>query len=146
MRSFKKFSFSSISTLKIRKMITISSINSIVEIHHLIVEINIRITFETIIHQTIDQMNTSTVEMNIEIEMINFKIVASKDALYVRNLIVDQSIIRKTSAMTRKSASSIDTHSSETIIDFVSTFWSMKMKKIRTMIIKRWFSISRKWH
>jgi hypothetical protein len=80
--------------------------------------------------------------------MMNFKIkiVVRKNALYVKNLIVDQSIIRKTSATICKSAFSIDIHNSETIIVFVNTFWNMKMKEMRTMIMKKWFSILRKWH
>ncbi len=77
---------------------------------------------EATIIQTIVEVNS---EMNFEGKtvMVNFiQIVARKDALYVGNLIVDQPIIRKTNATTRKSAFSIDTHNLETITVFVSTF------------------------
>ncbi len=95
----------------------------------MIVEINTRTIVETTITQIIDQVNIRIDEKDIEVnfevdQMIDFKIkiVVRKNVLYVRNLIVDQSIIRKMSATTRKSDFSIDTHSSETIIVFVSTF------------------------
>jgi hypothetical protein len=105
-------------------------IDNIVEDHHLIVEANTRTISETTIIQmivemtiiqTIDEVNF---EVNFEADrMIDFnQIVALKDVLYVKNLIVDQSIIRKTSATTRKSASQIDILNSETLIAFVSTF------------------------
>ncbi len=152
-KSFKKSLVSSICTFKIRTISTLL-IDNIVEDHHLIVEMNTRMIDETTIIQMIvettiirmiDEMNF---EMNFEKETItiNFKIVVRKGALYVGNLVVDQSITSKTSVTTRKSAFRIDTHSSETIIVFVSTFWSMKMKKMKTMIMKKWFSISRRWH
>jgi hypothetical protein len=79
----------------------------------------IQMIFEATIIQTIDEVDF---EVDFEIEMINSKIVVRKDASYVGNLIVGQPIIRKTSATTRKSAFRIDTHSSGTIIVFVSTF------------------------
>jgi hypothetical protein len=48
--------------------------------------------------------NHSIVERIFEAETIDFKIiVVSKSALYVKNLIVDQSIIQKRSERTRKS-------------------------------------------
>ncbi len=115
-KSFKKSLVSSINTFKIRTISTLLTDN-IVEDHHLIVEMNIRIIVETTITQTIDEMNF---EVNFEIKMINFKIDVQKDVLYVRNLIVDQSIIQKTSATTQKSVFRLDTHSSGTIIVFVS--------------------------
>ncbi len=115
MRSFRKSRFSN--TLKIRAASTLLTDN-IVEDHHLIVEVNTRIIPETII-QTIDEADF---EVDFEVEIINFKIDVQKDVLYVRNLVVDQSIIRKTSATTRKSAFQIDTLNSETLIVFVSTF------------------------
>ncbi len=78
-KSCKKPLVSNISTLKIRT-ISILLIDSNVENHHLIVE-------ATII-QTIDEMDFEADQM------IDFnQIVARKDASYVRNLIVDQSII-----------------------------------------------------
>jgi hypothetical protein len=106
-KSFKKPLVSSISTLKIRTISTLL-IDNIVENHHLIVEMNTRTTLEMII-QIIDQMKISINEMNFEMNfeketiMINLnQIVVRKDVLYVRNLIVDQSIIRKTSATLEK--------------------------------------------
>jgi hypothetical protein len=109
--------YSTASLVKIRTISTSLTSSIVAMNHHSIVETNTRMIVQTTIIQTIN-------EMNFEIDqMINFnQIVARKDALYVKNLIVDQSIIRKTSEMTRKSAFSIDTHSLETIIDFVSTF------------------------
>jgi hypothetical protein len=62
-----------------KSMINISLTDSIVERNHLIVEE----IFET--------------------EMIDFKHVALKNALYAENLIVDQSIIQKRSERIRKS-------------------------------------------
>jgi hypothetical protein len=82
---------------------------------------------ELMIIQSIDQMNIRIDEMNFEMDfeidqMIDFKIVVRKDALYVENLNVDQRIISKRSEMTRKSVFSIDTLNSRTLIAFVSTF------------------------
>ncbi len=98
----------------------------------MIVEANTRMIVEATIIRMIDEVDF---EMDFEKETItvNFKIIVRKDALYVGNLIVDQSIIRKTSATTRKSAFSIDTHSSGTITVSVNTFWNMRMKKMRKM-------------
>ncbi len=121
MRLFKKSRFSN--TFKIRTINTLLT-NNIVVNHHLIVEINTRTIVEMMIIQKVNiRIDETNFEMNFEIDqMINFKIVVRKDVLYVRNLIIDQSIIQKTSATTRKSAFSIDIHSSETIIVFVNTF------------------------
>ncbi len=49
------------------------------------------------------ERNHSIVERIFETEMINFKHVALKSALYAKNLIIDQSIIQKKSERTRKS-------------------------------------------
>jgi hypothetical protein len=74
-----------------KSMINISLINNIVERDHLIVE---RV-FET--------------------EMIDFKHVALKSALYAKNLIVDQSIIQKRSEKIRKSDFLIVTSSTKLV-------------------------------
>jgi hypothetical protein len=78
-------------TIKI-KMISISSIVNIVEKTNSLM---------------IDVTNTRIVEMNFEMkidQMINFELLDSrKFALYVKNSIADQAIIRKRSEMTRKS-------------------------------------------
>ncbi len=118
---FKKPLVSNISTLRIRTISTLLIDNIVVENHHLIVEANTQMIVEATIIRMIDEANF---EMNFEIDQtIDIsQIVVSKNALYVRNLIVDQLIIRKTSATTRKSAFSIDILNLGIIIVFVSTF------------------------
>jgi hypothetical protein len=133
-------------------MITISLIDSTAEDHHLTAEVDTRITPETVI-QTIVEVDIRMIdEVDFEVDFkvdqtvdSKIKIVLRKDVLYVGNLVVGQPIIQKTSATTRKSASQIDILNSETLIAFVSTFWSMKVKKMRKMtFMTKWFSILRK--
>jgi hypothetical protein len=90
-RSSKNLSFISNIIRTTKSTITISLIDNIdetimiVEMNHLIVELNFI------------EMNLVTID-----QMIDFKIVVSRNALYVTNSIVDQSIIQIRSERTRK--------------------------------------------
>jgi hypothetical protein len=112
-------------------MITISLIDNIDEMST-IVEMN---------HHLIDESNF--IEMNFAIDqMIDFKIVALRNALYVANLIVDQSIIQKKSETIQRNVLQIVFHSLRTIIVFISTFVNTRAQKtMRMTIMMRWFSI-----
>ncbi len=61
----------------------------------------------------------SIVEKIFETEMIDFKHVALKSALYVKNLIVDQLIIQKKSERTRKKDFLIVTSSTKFVKDLI---------------------------
>jgi hypothetical protein len=121
---------SSIISTKKMRMITISLINCIDETtmivemnHHLIVELNF-------------------IEMNVIDQMIDFKIVVSRNALYVTNSIVDQSIIQIRSERTRKSALQMVFLNSRTVIVFISTSANTRTQ-MRMTIMMKWFSILR---
>jgi hypothetical protein len=64
-------------------------------------------------------------------QMIDFKIVVSKSALFATNLIVDQSITQIRSKKTRKSVLQIVFLNSETIIVFISTSSSTRIEMMR---------------
>jgi hypothetical protein len=68
----------------------------------------------------VEKNHHSTAEKIFEAEMINFKHVALKNALYAKNLIVDQSIIQKRSERTRKSVSLTAISSTKPVKDLIA--------------------------
>jgi hypothetical protein len=111
MKSFEKFispHSSNIIRTKMTRTINISLIDNIDEMNHrMIAEMN---------HHLTD--GSDFIEMNFVIDqMIDFNlIVVPRNALYVTNSIVDQSIIQIRSERTRKSVFQIVFRNSETII------------------------------
>jgi hypothetical protein len=116
--------------MRMRLTIIISSIDSIDEMS-MIVEMN---------HHLIDALNF--IEMNFEInQMIDFQIVALRNALYATNLIVDQSIIQIRSEKIWKSVLQIAFRNLETIIVFINTSSSTRIETTRLTIMTKWFNI-----
>jgi hypothetical protein len=89
----------------------------IVEMNHLIVELNF-------------------IEMNVIDQMIDFKIVVSRNALYVTNSIVDQSIIQIRSEKIQRSDFQIVFLNSRTVIVFISTSANMRAQMRMTIMMR----------
>ncbi len=89
----------------------------IVEMNHLIVGLNF-------------------IEMNVIDEMIDFKIVVSRNALYVTNSIVDQSIIQIRSEKIQRSDFQIVFLNSRTVIVFISTSANMRAQMRMTIMMR----------
>jgi hypothetical protein len=117
---------------KMKPKITISLIDSIDEKmnHHMIVEMN-----HLIVELNFIEMNLVTIN-----QMIDFKIVVSRNASYVTNSIVDQSITQIRSEKIQRSDFQIVFLNSKTVIVFINTSANTKAQT-RMTIMMRWFSI-----